>query len=146
MHGKLGVGRKLGAFITLMAIVTLAGCGDDSPSGPGADAILGSWEVTSFVQGGVDLVNGGMGLTIGLNSGGSYLIEVTNDQIEICAGAPGQNCQVSGSFAYTSTTVTIDDDQPADAVTFTYAISGGNFMTWTGTVGGFAVEITMQRT
>ena len=85
-----------------------------------------------------------MDLDVILNSGGTYRFEVTNDQLEICEGGV-QDCQATGSYSYTATTVTIDDDVPADAVTFDYFISGGNFMTWTGTLNEEAVEIVMQR-
>jgi len=145
MRSKSRVGTKLAFALSLTSAFALGACGDDGPSGVGADAILGSWQTTSYVEGGVDLVNSGMDLDIALNSDGTYLLEVTNDQIEACGGGGVQSCQLSGSFSYTGSTVTIDDDQPADAVTFSYSISAGNFMTWTGTVDGMGVQITMQR-
>ena len=137
--------RRLGAVVVFVTLV-LAACGDDDPAGPGADAILGSWQVTAFIAGPTDLVNDGMGMDASLNSGGEYLFEVTNDQAGVCGDVIGQDCNSTGSYAYTATTVTIDDDDPVDAVTFAYSITGnGNLMTWTGSIGGIPVEITFQR-
>ena len=143
---RLSRSRPTGLTL-LLATLALAGCGDDDdPAGPGADAILGSWQVTSFIAGPDDLVNDGMDLDIILNSGGEYLFEVMNDQAGVCGEPTGQDCTSTGSFAYTATTVTIDDDDPVDSVTFAYAITGsGNFMTWTGAIGGIPVEIALQR-
>jgi hypothetical protein len=144
MHSVSRARATWATSLILVTSIAFGACGDDDTSGPGADAILGSWQVTSFVQGGVDLVSAGMDLDVILNSGGTYRFEVTNDQLEICEVGV-QDCQATGSYSYTATTVTIDDDVPADAVTFAYSISGGDFMTWTGTLNEEAVQIVMQR-
>ncbi len=138
--------RRLAAALVVVVAFVLGACGDDDPAGPGADAILVSWQVTAFIAGPTDLVSDGMGMDAILNSGGEYLSEVTNDQVGVCGDATGQDCSSTGSYAYTATTVTVDDDDPVDAVTFAYSITGtGDFMTWTGSIDGIPVEITFQR-
>jgi len=139
--------RSFAAAFAFATVVALGACGDD-PAGPEADAILGSWQVTSFIFGEDDLVNDGMDLDVIFNSDGTYRFEVTNDQVNICDDdVTGLDCTEEGSFAYTATTVTFDDDVPEDSVTFTYSITGAgnNFMSWTTNIEGLAVEVALQR-
>lgn len=125
------------AFLALAAV----GC-DDDPVSPGdQEQILAVWGVTSFVTGDTDLIGEGMTLIVTLEDGGEYTFEVTNDLADICGGAGGEDCTTTGSFDYTATTVTINDDDPEDATTFEYDINGAS-MTWTGMIGTEAVVIT----
>lgn len=125
-------------------LVGIAACGDDPASSGEQDAIIAAWNVTAFGDGEVDLIDAGMTLVVTLGADGMYAFQVTNDLAEICGGTGGENCTTTGSFAYTATTVTINDDDPEDSTMFTYAIQG-NSMTWTGMIGAEPVVITFVR-
>lgn len=128
-------------LLVLLSLTAVAACSDD-PAGPDEDPILGTWEATAFVGGGFDFVQLGMDLTITLSSDGMYDFEVTNDQVGICENT-GDDCTDEGSFAYTGTTVTIDDEDEESAA-FNYTINGST-MTWTGSIDTTAVTITWER-
>lgn len=140
--------RYATAIASVLLTLGLAACGDDTTGPNGPDAILGTWNVTSFGDGTTDLIADGMTLVVALDDDGTYTFTVTNDQADICGGNPGDDCTTTGSFTYTVSTVTINDDDPQDATTFTYGMGVGNnnVMTWTGNIGGSAVELDFTRT
>jgi hypothetical protein len=124
-----------------LALVFIPACSDDDPVAPGADPIIGTWQVTSFVGLGQDFIANGMSMTITLAADGDYTFAIANDLIGSCD--VGSNCADSGTYTATSTQITIDPGT-ADAVTFNYSING-NTMTWTGSIDGNAATVTMVR-
>ena len=138
--------HRIVRFATALVFVStalLTAC-DSDPVSPGdQEQILAVWGVTSFLSGDTDFIEEGMTLIVTLDEDGTYTFEVTNDQADVCGGAVGANCTTTGSFEYTATTVTIDDDDPQDATTFDYDIQGAT-MTWIGDIGGGDVVITFN--
>ncbi len=138
--------RRARAFVThssaLLLLSLAAACSSKDSSSPGADPWVGTWHVTSFVITGLgDVIAGGMTLTGTLNSNGTYSFAYTNDVIGACSS--GTSCTRTGNYSHSGNTLTIDSGT-ADAVTFNYAISGST-MTWTGTIDGTPVTITLAK-
>jgi hypothetical protein len=138
MHARsLAVLARLSAVVALAPIVLA--CGDDETSP--TDAMVGTWNVTSFTAGGTNFIAGGMTLSIALTSAGTYTLTVTNDLIDSCD--PGPNCTQTGNWTATTTTITINSGT-VDATTFDYTRSG-NTMTWTGEIDTTPVVIVLSR-
>jgi len=129
-----------GCILLAIPAVVSSGCGSDGGGGPG-NAIVASWEVTSFVAQGTDAIANGMTFTMVLGAGGTYTFTVTNDQVGICD--PNPDCTDTGQYAYTASTVTFDPGDP-DEVVLSYSIQG-NTMTISGQIDGFPVTITLER-
>jgi len=132
------------ASSALVAVLlpVLASCSsdDDDPVGT-SDPVVGTWNATSFMAFGQDVVAQGMGLSITLNANGTYSLSVTNDLIGACE--PATSCTESGSYSSTSTQIVIDPGT-ADEETFSYSIQGST-MTLTGTIDAVPVTIVFTR-
>jgi hypothetical protein len=129
-----------GALVLLLPALVSCSSDDDDPAGPG-DPILGTWNATSFQAGTDDFIAQGMDLSIALSADDTYTLTVANDLIGACE--PDLSCSQTGSYAATSTQLTIDPGT-ADAVSFSYAIQG-NTMTLTGSIDGIPVTIVLTR-
>lgn len=126
---------------SLLVIFALAGaCGSDS-SGPNANALIGTWDATSFSDGTVDIIQQGEGVTITFQSNDNYSIEITNDVAGLCD--VGTDCTLTGSFSSTGSTIALDPGTQ-DETTFDYAINGTT-LTLTGNIDGTDVTIVLQR-
>ena len=74
------------AVLTLALGVGVAGCSDDEDAtGPIAPAVVGTWNATSFVVMGTDLIPP-LGVSFVFNANGTYALNFTNDQGDLCAG------------------------------------------------------------
>lgn len=132
------------AVLTLALAGAIAGCSDDEgTTAPGVNpAVLGTWNATSFLVAGVDLIAQGVDVTLTLNSNGTYGFDVTNDQ----GGAlcdQGTACSDPGTYTATDTQIFLDAGT-TDATTLSYSISGTT-MTVTGTVDGQALVIVFSK-
>jgi hypothetical protein len=121
---------------------TVSGCGSDGNGGSGPNAALyASWNATSFEALGTDFIADGMSLILTLDPAGTYTLDITNDLIDACD--PGPDCINGGAFSATATQVTIDPGTQDETV-FNYSIVGTT-LTLTGSIGGNAVTITLER-
>lgn len=118
----------------------VSACGSDGGNGPG-DALLASWNATSFVVQGTDAIADGMSLVMTFESGGTYTLEFTNDQIGACS--PGPDCIQTGTLDYTGTEFTFDAGT-VDEVTLNYSIQGTT-LTLTGSIEGIPVTVVLTR-
>jgi hypothetical protein len=129
-------------LLALAALLPLAAsCSDSETTGPAADPLVGTWDVTSFQAFGVDFIEQGMTMRITLTASKTYTVVVTDDALGTCETAT--DCTETGSYSSTSTQITIDPGLE-DEVTFNYSIQGTT-MTFTGDIDGTPVTIILQR-
>ena len=119
----------------------MTGCSDDDDTGP-SNTLVGTWEATSFVGEGQDVIALGMDVTLTLTGSGGYTLEIAGDLIGACA--PNSSCDQTGTYTNTETQITLDPGT-ADELTFSYLIQGST-LTFTGTIEGTPVAITFVRT
>ena len=134
--------RSLLGAVTFAAILAAGpACSDDDPTGNDA-TIVGSWTATSFQALGMDFIADGMTVDATLTDAGTYTLEVTGDLVGVCEGSP--ECERDGSYTSTSSQITLDPGLETE-VTFGYTVTTAT-MTWSGTIEGFPVTITFDRT
>jgi hypothetical protein len=127
------------AYVLLSALIPLAiGCGDGVEPPPG---LVGTWDATSLVVDGFDLMDEGMTLSFTFTSGGEYSYVVTGDLLDFCD--PGPNCSDGGDIEATGSQVTFDPGT-IDEETFSYSIVGTT-LTVSGTVDGFTINWTFEK-
>jgi hypothetical protein len=129
-------GFSLAAVLPL----TVPACDSNGGGGP-SNALFASWNATSFMAQGTDYIAGGMVLVMTFQSGGTYVLDVTNDLIGACD--PGPDCSNTGTFTRSGNQLTLDPGS-ADEVTFVYAISGKT-LTLTGSIGGISAAIVLEK-
>lgn len=137
--------RRAGTLLLIhlavaLTATSLVACSDDDPSGPGA-GLAGTWNATSFVVQGQDLIVLGMGITLALNSSNTFVLTVTGDLTGVCGGA--SSCTENGSYSSTATQITLNPGTE-DEVTFNYALLGQT-LTLTGSIDGNQATITLIR-
>lgn len=135
--------RGLRAIALIALLLPIVACGDKDPTGPGADPILGTWQATSFIGEGNDVIAAGMTLRATFAANNTYTFVVTNDMVGVCSEDGGNNCTDSGPVSHTAAAVIIDAGT-ADATTFNYTITG-NTMSWTGSIDGTPVSLAFTR-
>lgn len=129
------------AFALAAALAPMgSACSSDGGNGPG-DALIASWNATSFMVQGTDAIADGMSLVMTFESGGTYTLEFTNDQIGACN--PGPDCTQTGTLEFTGSHFTLDAGT-VDEVTLNYSIQGDT-MTITGTIDAIPVTIVLTR-
>ncbi|HET9065316.1 MAG TPA: hypothetical protein VFN22_05820 [Gemmatimonadales bacterium] len=136
------VSRALTTLVLVACLLPLSACGDGDPTGPGTDPLLGTWQATSFVGEGTDVIAEGMTLRMTLTTSDTYTFVVTNDMVGIC-GELATACTTSGPVSHTATTLIVDAGT-SDATTFSFQIHG-NTMTWSGSLGGGPVSLAFTR-
>jgi hypothetical protein len=129
-----------GALVVLLPVLVSCSSDDDDPAGL-SDPLVGTWNATSFVAGTDDVIALGMDLSIAFSAADTYTLTVTNDLIEARDGAA--DCTQTGSYAATSTQLTIDPGT-VDSITFGYTIQG-NTLTLTGSMDGIPVTVVLTR-
>ena len=131
------------AVLTLALASAVAGCSDDEIStAPGVDpAVVGTWNATSFVVMGSDLIPP-LGVSFVFNANGSYALNFTNDQGDFCAPME-VNCGETGTYTATGTTITLDAGT-ADEAILSYSISGST-MTLNATIDGEAIVVVLNK-
>ncbi len=129
------------AILTLALGWTVAGCSSDDSTAPGVDpAVVGTWNATSFVVGGTNLIPP-LGVSFVFNANGTYALNFTSDQGDFC-DPPEVNCGETGTYTSTSTTITLD---PGDNETIlSYSISGST-MTINATIEGEDIVVILDK-
>lgn len=137
--------RSLSLVAALVATSFLAACSsDDDNGGPtGTPSLTGTWVATSFVALGTDFVAAGMGLTLTLTNNGTYTLEVTNAQVELCDDEQATDCTETGTYTSTATTLTLDEGT-ADELTVNYTLQGST-MTFNFSIDGTPIVVTFAR-
>ncbi len=131
------------AILTLALGWTVAGCSSDEGStAPGVNpAVVGTWNATSFVVGGIGLIPP-LGMSLVFNANGTYAFSFTNDQGNFCD--PGEvSCGETGTYTATGNTMTLDAGT-TDEMTLNYSISGST-MTINAIIDGEAIVIVMNK-
>ena len=126
---------------TSIIIPWIAGCSDDDDGTGPNSPLVGSWNATSLVALGNDLIALGMDLTLTLSEAGDYTLDISGDLIGACD--PDPSCSQSGSYTNTDTQITLDPGT-AEAVTLAYVIQGTT-LTLTGAINGTPVSFTFTR-
>lgn len=124
----------------LVIFAFAAACGSDS-NGPNTNALIGTWNATSFSDGSVDIIQQGTTVVITFQSNDNYSIEVTNDVAGLCD--TGTACTLTGSFSSTGTTVTLDPGT-VDETVLNWTRSGST-LTLTGDIDGTAITVVLQK-
>lgn len=124
--------RLITITIALSSLLLTAGCGDDDPTGTGSsNPLVGTWNATSFVVGGFDLIDAGATFSLTLAAGGTESSTITGDtSMFFCETTV--DCTDSGTWTSTSTTLTFDPGT-VDEFTVTYTISGST-LNFSGTI------------
>ena len=128
--------------MTFALASAIAGCSDDEIStAPGVDpAVVGTWNATSFVVGGTNLIPP-LGVSFVFNANGTYALNFTSDQGDFCD--PGEvNCGETGDYTSTSTTITLDPGD--DETILSYSISGST-MTINATIEGEDIVVILDK-
>ena len=132
------------AVLTLALGWGIAGCSsEEGGTSPGVNpAVVGTWNATSLVVQGSDLIAQGMSLSLVFNSNGTYSFNITNDQAGLCD--PGvADCFDSGSFTATGSQIVLDPGT-IDQETLNYSISGTT-MTLTATLDLTPITVVLDR-
>jgi hypothetical protein len=124
------------------ALVALSACSDDDPTSPEEPTVVGTWEATSFTAIGLDFIADGMTLTATLTEGGTYTLDVTDDQVGICEETVS-DCTRTGPYLATGTMIILSSEE-FDDVTFSYTVSSTS-MTWGGAIEGIPVAVVFAR-
>lgn len=128
------------AYVLLTAFIPLTiGCGDGVEPPPG---LVGTWDATSLVVDGFDLMDDGMTLSFTFTSGGEYSYVVTGDLLDFCN--PGQSaCSDGGDIEATGSQITFDPGT-IDEETFSYSIVGTT-LTVSATIDGSTFMFTFEK-
>lgn len=130
---------KLMAMALLLPLA--AACSDSETTGPDADQLVGTWDVTSFQAFGIDIIQQGTTMELTLTAARTYTIVITDDLLGLCE--PATSCTETGTYSATSTRITMDPNTE-DEVTFNYSINGTT-MTFTGDIEGTQVTMILRR-
>ena len=130
-------------LLSLAVAWSAGGCGsDEDNTGPGGNsAVVGTWNATSFIAQGNDLIAQGMSLSFTFAASGDYNFTVINDQGNLCNGVA--NCSDGGSYTASGTQITLDPGTVDEAI-LTYTIVGST-MTVTATIEGTPVSVTFTK-
>jgi len=130
--------RALALLLTVAPM--LSACGGDSTS-PGRATLTGRWNAEHVTAFGTDFIATGMAMSVTLAEGGTYILDITNDQVGFCE--PGPDCQPTGTYSHTDTQITFNPDEESE-ITFTYTITGST-MSFKGTIGQVPVSLTFRK-
>lgn len=136
--------RFVSATLLSLAVAWgVSGCGSDSDNTrPGVNsAVVGTWNATSFILQGNDLIAQGMSLSFTFAASGDYTFTVTNDQGGLCEGAA--NCSDGGPYDASATQITLDPGTQ-DVTILNYTIVG-NTMSVTATIDRTALTATFTK-
>ncbi len=114
---------------------------ENGNQGGAGSAVVGTWNATSFIANGTDLIAAGMTLTFTLTSSETYSLSFTNDLGGFCD--VGSACTENGDYTATDTQITLDAGTP-DVVVLAYTIIG-NTMSIAVTVDGTTITATFDK-
>lgn len=143
-HGTGRSGRRASLVFGLVSTLVLA-CGGDSSTGPAIDeAFIGTWDATSFVVAGTELITpeSSFFVSLGLYSDGSYELIVTGHQSGLFCEGPA-SCNIDGDYTFTGDALTFDPGTE-DELNATYSVSG-DLLTVSGTIDGIPFSATLER-
>lgn len=126
--------------LAAFAALGLAGCSSNSTSPE--DRLAHTWEATSFIALSQDFVLEGMELSITFSSSGTYTLTVANDLIGACD--QGLTCTQTGTYAATSSQITLDPGDVESETVFDYTLSGSTLVL-TGEIDGNPVTATFAK-
>ena len=121
-------------------VSSVAACSEDEAGGPSA-SLPGSWNATSLVVQGQDLIALGMDLTLTLGGSGTYVLTVTGDLTGVCGAA--SSCNETGAYTFTATRITLNPGT-ADELSFNYVLQGST-LAFTGVILDNPATITFVR-
>lgn len=133
--------RRYTALALAVLLPLAAACSDNEPTGPASDGIVGRWQITSFLVGGMEVVEQGSSVEITFTAAGTYSVTMTGNLSDACG--PASTCTETGTYASTSTRITMDPGSE-DEMVFNYSIQRST-MTFTGEIEGVAVKMILQR-
>jgi hypothetical protein len=123
-------------FAALVPVVIACDSATEPPPG-----LVGTWNATSLVVGGVDLMDDGMTLRFTFSANGEYSYTVANDFLDFCD--PGPNCSDSGDFTATSSQITFDPGEDFEE-TFSYTVTGST-LSISAVIDGFNFAFTFEK-
>lgn len=142
---RLGSLRVLAARLTIPVMALAMACGTVDPEELDIDApFIGSWDATSFIVAGEELVTAGglFFVNFGFFSDGSYGFSVVGDGDGVLCDIPPA-CNDDGDFSYTSTVIVLDPGT-TDELELSYTVSG-NTLGVSGILNGTAFAGTFER-
>ena len=114
-------------------------CGDAFEAPPD---LVGTWNSTALVWGGIDYATEGMSLRYTLQDDGDYSYTATNDALGWCE--PGvANCSDSGKFETAGSQITFDEGTEWEE-TFSWSVTSG-VLTISATFDGALATFTFQK-
>jgi hypothetical protein len=130
--------RRAVLIVVAGVIPVVIGCDGTTEPPP---EFVGTWDATSLLVDGFDLMGEGMTLTFTFTSGGQYSYTVVNDLLDYCD--PGPNCTDSGDFTVSGNRITFDPDTAWEE-TYTYTLTGTT-LTVTASFGGSTFTFTFEK-
>jgi hypothetical protein len=131
--------RRLALIMSASLVPVVIGCSDGAVEPPAG--LVGTWNATSLVVDGVNLMDEGMTLSFTFSNDSEYSYSVTNDALDFCDLVA--NCSDSGDFSATGSQITFDPGT-VDAETFSWSIVGST-LTVTATIEGSLFTFTFER-
>ncbi len=131
------------AILTLALGWTVAGCSsDEGGTTPGVNsAVVGTWNATSFIVWGTDLIPP-LIMSLVLNGNGAYSLNFSNDQGDLC-DAGQTSCGETGTYKASNTQIILDAGS-VDEATLNYSIVGTT-MTVTATIDASSFVIILTK-
>ena len=143
MSEKMRFRRKayLAGLSAVLMVPLAAGCSDDlEPSPPPSSPVSGTWLATNIETPTGDATLDGMSIVATMNDAGTFSLNIGGDVLGLCD--PGPDCNITGTWTDTETTVTLEFT--GQDTTVTYGADAG-VMTWSGSFNGENVVITFNR-
>jgi hypothetical protein len=154
---------RLHRLVLGLAVLGLSSCAEETPTAlvEGADQptlqassaqeenpFLGSWRLERFEDAdGVVFDESGGSFIVNFFSDGALLWTVSNDVEHLLCASPQTDCTVSGTYDYTNTTLTMDEEggpEPGED-TGLYTFCGGRLI-YTDRADGGGIRLTYVRT
>ena len=129
------------AILSLALGGAIAGCSSEGTGPEINPAVVGTWNATSFMFEGSDVIVQGTTVSFGFTNDGTYSFNFANDQGVLCD--VGTACVDTGDYEATVSQIVLDPDT-VDEQLFNYSIAGTT-MTITGDVDGAPVTIVLNK-
>lgn len=142
--------NRLAVLIVALSTLPFAlSCGDNNngdgttgPNPPSDNAIVGTWNATSFTAEGTDLIAAGLTVSFNFANDGTYSYTVTGDTFgAFCTGNTA--CSDFGTYDTSNGTLTFDRGT-SDQESVSYSISGST-LSVSGNIGGTAFTASFEK-